>query len=310
VVRDLAKGCLFSVLTKPSEVNAPQNYEEMLAQKQLMLTSASYSDDHLIEPNIIQRKLRQFLKHGVSNFKLESTIRKFNRALVASNYTVSELAFYRLYHVGRIVKALTEDQSHFYIGSNLELSIYSFLTSFKVESCVTRGPDLHLFLDRVPFIVRSNFFSPHFTGGMFQIVESGVWEFWTDYMEAAKKWVQMKKFIYLRSSKNEPWLGSPIAFNQSYQVKSIYNLFYFIWGPVRTPSNIKPLCFKRLSIVFWVYAAGICFALMVYLLEVFGFIWQKRLVRKLILRVSGRLYVYYATLIIRLYGFTYLRGMK
>ncbi|CAG7730153.1 unnamed protein product [Allacma fusca] len=165
-------------------------------------------------------------------------------------------------------KTILLPTSHFYIGAEENLGLYSVLLEFNKSSTtiVQRGFNIDIFTERIPFVVGKNFFTPLFTQGMFRVVESGLWDLWNEFEIAESKLNQVKEYIFLLKYKRDvDWRSiDDIAWVKDTRC----NIVALIWKYQKVSwVRAEPLDTQVLMVVFSGFLLGLSIASCILFLE-------------------------------------------
>ncbi|CAG7819455.1 unnamed protein product [Allacma fusca] len=188
VISSYYKGALFALMTSATEPAVPQSMRQLLLTQDYITSATSYCEDNLAG-SLLHLTARDFLKEGkihhLGDLKtgndLRDLVTDFKEKLKFLNASIMNILVSQLSQPQDLnyQEGVQFPHNYVFMGSTKEIKLYGlFLSILQSKTMVLQGPEIFLFLQRRPFVVKRNFLKVQFTSIAFKLVEAGIWNHW------------------------------------------------------------------------------------------------------------------------------------
>ncbi|CAG7704626.1 unnamed protein product [Allacma fusca] len=286
VISNGYKGTLYSLMTAFVPPTTPTSFEEILASKYFLVTTAIYIKN---KKSVGAISSNNKLRYDLKNYSNDPTLQKILRV----ERNLMETVVYTSSFMDQLVFSNTEDgqdvklglpnsrerfrvpPTHIFIERDWQVKLYLLLVKLsKSKEIPIMGPRIDFDVVRTPFLVQKNIFSPAITNCLFQMVESGLWDLWLRYHESYLKLKTLKMYLSFEKNKGKRNRTSRKNFHEMTDLESQeagkLNFHALCWGATYSESSeviLKGLGVNILIVVFAVLGVGWVFSTMLVAFE-------------------------------------------
>ncbi|CAG7715607.1 unnamed protein product [Allacma fusca] len=269
------RGVLFLFMTTTLPPHLPKTIDELTQSTETIITTAAYREVRTGRvDSYLHYLMRDYFEKGIQDKSINQTVSNFYKRLKYVSETIEVLAFSQT-PGGASFKSTQQDikllpDHHMYLCLAQDVFAYSLFTTIsnnRKRYLIMQGPELGLFLQRIPIVISRTFFQPIFSRNVYQLVESGIYKMWKDYRLAVEAHRRLNNFIFLRHTKNtSAWSKS--RFQTIAHQHGRFNTMALAWRVEKLSfTKPRPLKLQIYGVVYYLFTFGICLSFICCLLE-------------------------------------------